>query len=151
VDLSTFIISVFCLTDDRLQKRRIRQRGPAPTLSDSEVITIEVVGEFLGLDEDAQLFGYFRRHYAHFLPSLRQVHRTTFARQAANLWKAKELLWQELLAQIPHDTGLALVDSFPLPACLFARAYRSAGASVGRPPSARTHCSGRPSTAFGCT
>ena len=151
MDLSTFIISVFCLTDDRLQERRIRQRGPAPTPSDSEVITIEVVGEFLGLDEDAQLFGYFSRHYAHFFPSLRQVHRTTFARQAANLWKAKELLWQELLAQIPHDTGFALVDSFPLPACLFARAYRSAGASVGRPPSARTHCSGRPSTAFGCT
>jgi hypothetical protein len=53
------------------------------------------------------------------------VHRTTFTRQAVNLWKAKELLWQKLLADTPHDPTFALADSFPLPVCLFARAYRS--------------------------
>jgi hypothetical protein len=47
MDLSTFIVSVFCLIDDRLKGERIRRRGPAPKLSDSEVITMEVVGEFL--------------------------------------------------------------------------------------------------------
>ena len=78
----------------------------------------------MGLDEDTELFAYFRRHYAHFFPNLRRVHRTTFTRQAANLWKAKELLWQELLAETPHDPTFALADSFPLPACSFARAYR---------------------------
>jgi hypothetical protein len=46
MDLSTFIVAVFCLIDDQLQERRIRSRGPAPTLSDSEVLTIEIVGEF---------------------------------------------------------------------------------------------------------
>ena len=125
MDLSTFIVSVFCLIDDRLKDLgRLRARGPAPTLCDSEVLTIEVVGEFLGLDEDTELFAYFRRHYAHFFPNLRCVHRTTFTRQAANLWKAKELLWQELLAESPHDPTFAICDSLPLPACLFARAYR---------------------------
>jgi hypothetical protein len=126
VDLSTFIVAVFCLIDDRLKDLgRLRARGPAPTLCDSEVLTIEVVGEFLGLDEDTELLAYFRRHYAHFFPGLRQVHRTTFARQAANLWKVKERLWQELLAQVPHDPTFALADSLPLPVCLFARAHRS--------------------------
>jgi hypothetical protein len=52
------------------------------------------------------------------------VHRTTFARQAANLWKLKVLLWQELLAESPHESTFALVDSMSLPVCLFARAYR---------------------------
>ena len=52
------------------------------------------------------------------------MHRTTFCRQAANLWKVKEHLWQAFLALTPHDPALALVDSMPLPACLFARAYR---------------------------
>ena len=125
MDLSAFIIAVFCLIDDRLMDLgRLRTRGPAPMLSDSEVLTIELVGEFLGIDEDTELFGYFRCHYAHFFPNLLRVHRTTFSRQAANLWKAKECLWQELLAQTPHDPGFALADSFPLPACLFARAHR---------------------------
>jgi hypothetical protein len=124
VDLSTFIISVFCLIDERLKGRCIRQRGPAPKLSDAEVLTIEIVGEFLGMDTDKGIYLFFRRHYREWFPSLGEVHRTTFARQAANLWKVKELLWQELLTLTPHDGGFAICDSMPLPACLFARAYR---------------------------
>jgi hypothetical protein len=66
-----------------------------------------------------------RRHYAEWFPALCEIHRTTFARQAANLWKVKEHLWQELLlALVPHDPTFAICDSMPLPACLFARAHR---------------------------
>ena len=124
MDISTFIVSVFCLIDDRLKERCIRSRGPAPKLSDAEVITIEIVGEFLGIDTDKAIHLFFRRHYGEWFPTLGEVHRTTFVRQAANLWKIKEELWQELLLLAPHDPTFALVDSMPLPACLFARAYR---------------------------
>jgi Transposase DDE domain len=124
VDLSTFIVAVFCSVDDQLKGRRIRQRGPSPTLSDAEVLTIEIVGEFLGIGTDKALYRYFRRHYAEWFPALGKVHRTTFARQAANLWKVKEDLWQKLLPLAPHDPTFALCDSMPLPVCLFARAYR---------------------------
>ena len=124
MDLNTFIVSVFCLIDDRIEDRALRARGPLPKLSDAEVLTIEVVGEFLGIDTDEGIFRYFRRHYGEWFPTLAEVHRTTFARQAANLWKVKERLWQELLSLAPHDPTLAICDSMPLPACLFARAYR---------------------------
>jgi hypothetical protein len=124
VDLSTFIISVFCLIDDRIKDRRIRQRGPAPKLSDAEVLTIEVVGEFLGIDTDKAIFLFFRRHYAEWFPALEGVHRTTFARQAANLWAVKEMLWKHLLSQVCFDPEVSLIDSFPVPICHFARAYR---------------------------
>jgi hypothetical protein len=43
---------------------------------------------------------------------------------AAHLWWLKERLWQRFAARVPHDEPFALVDSFPLPAGLFARAYR---------------------------
>ena len=121
---STFIVAVFCLIYDHLKDHRVRQRGPSPKLSDAEVLTIETVGEFLGIDTDKGIHSFFRRHYAEWFPALGAVHRTTFARQAANLWKVKERLWQELLALAPHDPAFALIDSMPLPACLFARAYR---------------------------
>jgi hypothetical protein len=125
VDLDSLIIAVFCLVDDTLHRggsRRLRRRGPRPLLADAEVLTIEVVGECLGLDREAELFAYFRRHYAHFFPALGRVHRTTFVRQAANLWKLKEALWQRLLPETGCDPSWAMVDSFPLPVCRFGRA-----------------------------
>ncbi|HEV2461154.1 MAG TPA: IS982 family transposase [Ktedonobacterales bacterium] len=128
MDLDDFIIAVFCVVDEAvlrvLEGRRLRQRGPAPTLADSEVLTMEVVGEYLGLEQDSALFAYFRRHYAHFFPALRTLHRTTFVRQATNLWWLKEQLWQRVLDWIPHDPAFAILDSLPLPVCQFARAYR---------------------------
>ena len=85
MDLSTFIVAVFCLVDDRLKGHRIRQRGPSPKLSDAEILTIEIVGEFLGIDTDKGIYLFFRGHYAEWFPALSEVHWTTFARQAANL------------------------------------------------------------------
>jgi hypothetical protein len=128
MDLDTFIIAVFCVIDAAVPRatagRPMRQRGPQPALADSEVLTMEVVGEYLGLAQDSAVFGYFRQHYVHFFPALGRLHRTTFVRQAANLWALKERVWQELLARAPHDPTFAIVDSFPLPVCQFARAYR---------------------------
>lgn len=124
MDLSTFITTVFCLIDDWLKEQRIRRRGPAPKLADSEVLTIEVVGEFLGIETDTGLFDHFRCHYAEWFPTLAKVHRTTFCRQAANLWVAKHRLWRHLLGRVCYDPELSLIDSFPVPVCRFARAYR---------------------------
>jgi hypothetical protein len=128
VDLDTFIVAVYCVIDDALQAllagRRLRTRGPAPVLADSEVLTMEVVGEYLGLDCDQAIQAYFRRHHGALFPALRQVHRTTFARQAANLWAVKAWLWRALLEQVPHDPTLSLVDSVPVPVCRFGRAPR---------------------------
>jgi len=47
---------------------------------------------FLGCDTDSGIFAYFRRHHAELFPELLEVCRTTFTRQAANLWKIKEHL-----------------------------------------------------------
>ncbi len=42
----------------------------------------------------------------------------------ANLWAMKEKLWRELLDRIGFDPEVSLIDSFPVPVCRFARAYR---------------------------
>ena len=87
MDLNTFIVSVFTIIDDWYQRQEmnLRQRGPQPTLHDSEVLTIEIVGSFLGMSKDKDVFLYFRRHYDHYFPKLLQVHRTTYARQSASM------------------------------------------------------------------
>jgi Transposase DDE domain len=124
VDLNTFITAVFCLTDDWLKGKKLRRRGSRPELADSEVLTMEVVGEFLGIDTEKGLYEHFRRYYAGWFPALKGVHRTTFCRQAANLWVVKEMLWKHLLGQVRFDPEVSLIDSLPVPTCHFARAYR---------------------------
>jgi len=128
VDLESFIVAVYCLVDDLVSEvldgRRLRRRGPDPALDDKEVLTIELVGEFLGIDTDKGLHAYFRRHYAEWFPALGWVHRTTFTRQAANLWSLKRHLWRALAGKTDHDEGLSLVDSFAVPVSGFAKAPR---------------------------
>lgn len=64
--LDIYTITVYCLVVDfykeiinRYSLRRLRQRGFDPKLTDEEVITIELVGEFLGLEKDKDIFNYF--------------------------------------------------------------------------------------------
>lgn len=90
--------------------RRIRTRGPDPTLADSEVLSIEVTGECLELDQDVAIIPYFRREHPDFFPALGQVHRTTFARQAANPWVVKERLWAPVRDRLPHDPTFPFID-----------------------------------------
>jgi hypothetical protein len=69
VDLNTFIVVVFGLTDERIEDRALGARGPLPRLSDAEVLTIEIVGEFVGLDTDEAIFRFFRRYYGEWFPA----------------------------------------------------------------------------------
>jgi hypothetical protein len=123
--LEDLIITVFCWVDEHLNSRRgdhrLRQRGFAPKLTDSEVITMEVVGEFLGLDTDVGIWKYFRRHWPSWFPELGS--RTTFAQQAANLWVIKQQLHQQLLIDLGAATDpIHLVDGCPMPVCVLTRA-----------------------------
>ncbi|GHO83295.1 IS982 family transposase [Dictyobacter formicarum] len=126
MNLDDFIITCFCLIDEMVpmmtKEQPLRARGPMPKLCDSEVITMEVVGSYLGLNQDSALFAYFQRHYTSFFPALAQLSRTTFVRQAANLWVVKERIWCWLRdAVIPYDPTISIVDSVPVPVCRFAR------------------------------
>jgi hypothetical protein len=128
ISIEYFIIAIFCKIDELLKEitveHRVRVKGFAPALSDSEVMTMEIVGEFLGIDTDRGIYCYFRRHYCDWFPALKRVHRTTFVRQAANLWAVKQHLWSTLIGQIEHDPLISITDSLPIPVCRFARAYR---------------------------
>ncbi|MEX0448056.1 hypothetical protein [Xenorhabdus sp. SGI246] len=124
-----FIIWVFCWVEENLaelqQDTRFRSRGIPPKLSDAEVITMEVIGEFLGFSKDKGIWTYFCRHWREWFPRLGS--RANFAKQAANLWVVKQKL-QEKLAMLlgTFDRPVHIIDGFPLPVCGFKRAKSSA-------------------------
>jgi hypothetical protein len=120
-----FLLVLFCLIDDQLQALnlgRLRKRGSDPALTDAEVITIELAAEAFGKDAEADAFRFFRRYHKAEFPALAQLHRTTYARQAANLWRVKQLLQRRLAEQLACGDPVWLADSMPLHACQFARA-----------------------------
>jgi hypothetical protein len=132
----------------------VRTRGPRPALADSEVIAIEIAGEFWGHVDDRALY---RRYHAAEFPALAQVDRTTFARQAANLCWLKRRLQRRLAGRLADPQAPWLIDSFPLPVCRFARArtscrfvgmaaYGFSARSAFRTPAAwRVDCTSEPS------
>ena len=127
-DTEEFIIAVYLCVDAHLSQLLElyppRKRGFAPSLSDSEVLTMEIVGEFFGHHCETDLWKYFHRHWLSWFPMLPS--RTTFVRQAASLWRYKQLIHQKLVADLTaHQARLYRVDGFPMPVCSFKRAPHS--------------------------
>src|SRR5690349_14257921 len=99
MSLADLLLVVFCRVDDALRHLNLdkpRSRGPAPILSNAEVVAIEVVGELLGLSCDTAVCSHVRRHHRADFPALARVRRTTFLRQAADLCRVKQALHKEL-------------------------------------------------------
>ncbi len=55
MSVEDFIIYVYCCVEDTCRTivdQALRSRSFMPKLSDAEVITMEIVGEFMGKDQD---------------------------------------------------------------------------------------------------
>jgi hypothetical protein len=127
MDRDTFIITVFSLVSELYAQvvahRPVRHGGFAPALSDEEVITIEICGEYFKHPKDRDLYEYFAAHYRHFFPRL--PNRSLFVRQAANLWQVKAAIWQLIVERSGQATSpVQVIDTLPLPVCTYTRAQR---------------------------
>lgn len=123
-----FIIEVYCLVCELYdefqnrfcQRRPLRGGGSAPALSDAEVITIELCGEYFKKSTDSEIFGYFMAHFRPLFPQLKE--RTAFVRHAANLWPVKAFIHQRLVQKAGADQDpLQVIDTLPIPVCTYTR------------------------------
>jgi hypothetical protein len=127
MDRDEFIITVYCLVCEHYQVIKatypLRRGGFPPALSDEEVITMEIGGEYFKCGTDTDLYGYFHAHYRHFFPRLGD--RTLFVRQAANLWQVKAAIQQRLtIVSGQAADPVQIIDTLPLPVCGYTRSGR---------------------------
>ena len=107
-----------------MKMKNLRQRGFAPKLTDAELITMEIVGEFLEKDTDTKIWRYFKNHWHNWFPNLGS--RTNFVKQSANLWCVKKELQHKLAEKMGAiSDNIHITDGFPMPVCEFARANQS--------------------------
>ena len=121
MDRDDFIIAVFLVVCEHYQvikdQYRLRRGGFAPDLTDEEVITMEICGEYFKLDCDKDIFAYFYAHYRPFFPKLTE--RSKFVCQAANLWQVKVAFQKRLvMASGQTQDPVQVFDTLPLPVCV---------------------------------
>ena len=125
--IEEFIIAVYCCVDDALKTmtdcKPIRSRGFAPGLSDAEVLTMEIVGEYQSIESDLGIWRYFYAHWMSLFPLL--ASRMSFVRLAANLWQYKQRLQHQLATELAaSEDNVHLVDGIPMTLCCLTYASR---------------------------
>lgn len=98
-----FIISVFLIIEQfysAIVIQPLRSRGFPPALSDIEILTIQIVGEFLGLDSDKNIWFYFKHNWFEWFPKLGSY--PNFCKHCAKLWHVR----QQIMSQLKSFFGL---------------------------------------------
>ena len=124
MSIHEFIISIYLIIDEfysNIVTRPLRTRGFAPALSDVEIITMQIVGEFLELDSDKSIWMYFKHHWLEWFPKLGSY--PNFCKQCANLWQINQQIISKLKLRFGSD-NIHFMDGFPIPVCRYARARR---------------------------
>ncbi len=85
---------------------------------------MQVAAEFFGIDKDKQIWSYFKKNWLELFPGIGD--RTTFTKQAGNLWYWTEKLHKTVAAELGANSDTQhSTDGFPIPVCKYARSGRS--------------------------
>lgn len=139
-----FILLVYTMIDDLYQQFvplsvSKRRNIDIAKMSDSEIITLSICSELIGIDSEHAWYSFVKRNYRHLFPTL--CCRTRFNRTRRALLQVTELLRQKIGQAFPiPQSRYFVIDSFPLPVCKFGRArycrsFRTDGANYGKCPS----------------
>lgn len=117
IDRDTFLVTVYTLIDDLFQQEILAHKptrpGPAPQMSDSEVLTVLLCGQWLG-NSERRLLRYVREHWRAYFPRL--LSQSAFNRRARDLAGVLVHLVPQL-GQLLTDPAspYQLLDGAPLP------------------------------------
>ena len=149
-DLKDFFTVSFVLIDDVYNEIiptaiKNRRNISESKLSDSEIITISLVGEALTIDSENAWFNFVKKNYKDLFPDI--CDRSRFNRTKRNLYKII-LEIQKYFSNLPifKDDDIRIIDSMPIPVCKFGRAYFS---KLFKDIATYGHCASKKETYFG--
>jgi IS5 family transposase len=125
-NLKGLMTIIFVIVDDLYEEvtpTSIKKRKNKETakLSDSEILTIALTGETLGVDSETAWYSFVRKNYSELFPNM--CDRTRYNRTRRDLSRVTEMLRQRLNDTMElYFSSDRLIDSFPLEVCEFGRA-----------------------------
>lgn len=128
---SDIILVWFCLVDDAYKRLEThygawRRSGPAPTFSDSEVITVAMVIDTFFGGHEALGLSFLRQYHPDLFPHLLAVGR--FNERRTRLGPLIDQIRRLITAQeglLPNEERMRLIDSAPIFVNTYARGSRS--------------------------
>src|SRR5215472_7406230 len=120
LDKATVLTTIYTIVDDVIKGSRVIQEildrpGPAPKLSDSEVVTLALYQELIGEPREDHFFRLYQEQLRPYFPELNE--RSRYNRRKRDLWSV--ILAVRMSLQIILDTlqmeETATIDSVPVP------------------------------------
>ncbi len=128
LDLETFLITLYVITDDWYQKVICPQLpecgGPAPKLCDSEVLCLALAAQWrsgVPWKTERGLVRYALKHLRSFFPGM--TSQSAFNRRVRRLWGAFILLQQAISSQLLPADDCEVMDCVPVPVAHGARSF----------------------------
>src|SRR6266704_5685581 len=152
LDKATVLTTLLTIVDDTMKgsamiQAALKRPGPAPHLSDSEVITIALYQELIGEPREDHFFRLHQNSLRPFFPGL--IERSRFNRRKRDLWAV--ILAVRVSLQLVLDAleleETAAIDSAPVPCVSYKRGKQSSD-FVGRADYGV--CSSKAMKSFGC-
>ena len=152
LDKATVLTTLFTIVDDTLKgssmiQDALKRPGPAPQLSDSEVITLALYQELIGEPREDHFFRLHQSSLRPFFPALNE--RSRYNRRKRDLWSV--ILAVRLSLQLVRDAfeleETAAIDSAPVP-CVSYKRGKGASDFVGTADYGV--CSSKALKYFGC-
>ena len=136
-----FILVIYVLVDDLYKKVapesvKFRRNIDKALLSDSEIITIALCGEIVGIDSENAWYSLVKKNFRHLFAKM--SNRSQFNRTRRYLSQVTNLIFTHVARHFADNVFIA--DSFPLEVCKFGRAhfckeFRAEGATYSFNPS----------------
>lgn len=127
MDLDTFFTTLYCFVDDwykgEMAVLMMRHPGPALQMSDSEVLTVAIAGQWrVGVPwrSERGVVRYMLQHGRSWFPSM--LKRSQFNWRVRHLWAAFVCLQQELARMLSSSALYEVVDCTPMPHCSLGQA-----------------------------
>lgn len=122
IPVNTILTHMFTAVDDFCKQVAHPKPGPVPRLCDSELITILLFGELLGLASERKQHRYAMKYLRDYFPG--SIDQSGFHRRALGLTGViNQCRAVALQALAPLVSDLHLLDSTPVPVIAFPRAH----------------------------
>jgi hypothetical protein len=120
IDVNTFLTMMYTMIDDWYQQamagRKPVRPGPEPVVSDSDVLTLAILREWLGCRSEEQFLAVVTQHWQRYFPRL--VCQSSFNRRVRDLWGVLAVLAPlagQWVTVLQDGSAYRVTDAVPVP------------------------------------